>query len=306
MRDLISKGLLTAAAATSVLSMGAGYAQAADSNGVAAESPGLLSGNNISAPLEVPVNICGNTVDPVGVANPSFGNGCGSTSQTHVAPHHEPAVHHAPVGHAAPAAHHQQAQHEQHQQPQHHQAQPHQAPQHEAAPHSAPQYPAHHQTPRHETPRHEAPRHESPRHETGGATAESTVAGSPGLLSGNLLQAPLDIPLNLCGDTVDVVGLLNPAFGNHCASGTPEVPRTLPAPERPAPPTEHRTLPPTPVAFHTPETPVAPAPVLEDSSVPQLAHTGADANLFAAAAMSAALLLGGGILYRRSTAPARV
>jgi hypothetical protein len=57
MRDLISKGLLTAAAATSVLSMGAGYAQAADSSGAAAQSPGVLSGNNIQAPLEVPVNI---------------------------------------------------------------------------------------------------------------------------------------------------------------------------------------------------------------------------------------------------------
>lgn len=48
--------------------------------------------------------------------------------------------------------------------------------------------------------------------------AHSAAAHSPGVLSGNVLQLPIHIPVNLCGDTVDVVGLLNPAFGDHCAN----------------------------------------------------------------------------------------
>lgn len=44
------------------------------------------------------------------------------------------------------------------------------------------------------------------------------AVGSPGLLSGNVIQIPVDLGLNLCGDSVDVVGLLNPAFGNTCTN----------------------------------------------------------------------------------------
>ncbi|WP_399131031.1 chaplin [Streptomyces sp. ITFR-16] len=48
--------------------------------------------------------------------------------------------------------------------------------------------------------------------------AEGAAVGSPGVLSGNLVQVPVHIPVNLCGNTVDVIGLLNPAFGNTCAN----------------------------------------------------------------------------------------
>ncbi|KJS55332.1 chaplin [Streptomyces rubellomurinus] len=48
--------------------------------------------------------------------------------------------------------------------------------------------------------------------------AEGVAAGSPGVISGNQVQIPVHIPVNLCGNTIDVVGLLNPAFGNHCAN----------------------------------------------------------------------------------------
>ncbi|MFK0020099.1 chaplin [Streptomyces sp. NPDC090798] len=44
------------------------------------------------------------------------------------------------------------------------------------------------------------------------------AVGSPGLLSGNVVQIPLDLGLNLCGDSIDLVGLLNPAAGNTCTS----------------------------------------------------------------------------------------
>ena len=50
------------------------------------------------------------------------------------------------------------------------------------------------------------------------AGAEGAAIGSPGVLSGNLVQVPVHVPVNLCGNTVDVIGLLNPAFGNQCAN----------------------------------------------------------------------------------------
>ncbi|WP_371483174.1 chaplin [Kitasatospora sp. NBC_00315] len=48
--------------------------------------------------------------------------------------------------------------------------------------------------------------------------AEGVAAGSPGVLSGNLIQVPVHVPVNLCGNSVSVIGLLNPAFGNTCAN----------------------------------------------------------------------------------------
>ncbi|WP_093801616.1 chaplin ChpH [Streptomyces sp. Wb2n-11] len=48
------------------------------------------------------------------------------------------------------------------------------------------------------------------------AGAKGAAAGSPGVLSGNVVQAPIHVPVNACGNTVSVIGLLNPAFGNTC------------------------------------------------------------------------------------------
>ncbi len=48
--------------------------------------------------------------------------------------------------------------------------------------------------------------------------AKGAAVGSPGVVSGNVIQVPIHIPVNVCGNTVDVVGLLNPAFGNACVS----------------------------------------------------------------------------------------
>ncbi|WP_431679201.1 chaplin [Kitasatospora sp. KL5] len=57
-----------------------------------------------------------------------------------------------------------------------------------------------------------------------GSGAEGVAAGSPGVLSGNLLQVPVHVPVNVCGNSVNVIGLLNPAFGNTCANvDAPEV-----------------------------------------------------------------------------------
>ncbi|KAB1985842.1 chaplin [Streptomyces triticiradicis] len=42
---------------------------------------------------------------------------------------------------------------------------------------------------------------------------------SPGVLSGNVVQVPVDVDANVCGNTINVVGLLNPAAGNSCSNG---------------------------------------------------------------------------------------
>ncbi|MEU3147402.1 MULTISPECIES: chaplin [unclassified Streptomyces] len=50
------------------------------------------------------------------------------------------------------------------------------------------------------------------------AGAQGAATHSPGVLSGNLVQAPVHVPVNVCGNTVNVVGALNPAFGNTCVN----------------------------------------------------------------------------------------
>ncbi|MFD8979591.1 chaplin [Streptomyces sp. NPDC059564] len=48
------------------------------------------------------------------------------------------------------------------------------------------------------------------------ANAEGLAVGSPGILSGNVVQVPIHIPINVCGNTVNIIGLLNPAAANTC------------------------------------------------------------------------------------------
>jgi hypothetical protein len=48
--------------------------------------------------------------------------------------------------------------------------------------------------------------------------ADGAAVGSPGVGSGNQIQVPIHVPVNVCGNTVSVIGLLNPAFGNFCAN----------------------------------------------------------------------------------------
>jgi hypothetical protein len=50
------------------------------------------------------------------------------------------------------------------------------------------------------------------------AGAAGVAANSPGFLSGNLIQVPVHVPINICGDSVNVIALLNPAFGNTCVN----------------------------------------------------------------------------------------
>jgi hypothetical protein len=51
------------------------------------------------------------------------------------------------------------------------------------------------------------------------ATAPERLSpGSPRVLSGNDIQVPIHVPINVCGNTIDVIGVLNPAVGNTCVN----------------------------------------------------------------------------------------
>ncbi|AZQ70996.1 MULTISPECIES: chaplin [Streptomyces] len=52
----------------------------------------------------------------------------------------------------------------------------------------------------------------------GGHGAHGVAEKSPGVASGNVVQVPVEIPVNFCGNTIDVVGVLNPAAGNLCVN----------------------------------------------------------------------------------------
>ncbi|MFI9819165.1 chaplin [Streptomyces sp. NPDC052013] len=48
------------------------------------------------------------------------------------------------------------------------------------------------------------------------AGAKGAAVHSPGFISGNVVQAPIHVPINVCGNTVTGIGALNPAIGNTC------------------------------------------------------------------------------------------
>ncbi|MFE2105035.1 chaplin family protein [Kitasatospora sp. NPDC059463] len=63
-------------------------------------------------------------------------------------------------------------------------------------------------------PGHHAPAHQSPTSFQGGGTtcineggayASGVVANSPGVLSGNQIQIPISIPINVCGNGLSIL-----------------------------------------------------------------------------------------------------
>ncbi|AKN71587.1 chaplin [Streptomyces sp. PBH53] len=64
-------GVLTLAGAA-----GAVAAEPGPTTGVAVDSPGVVSGNVVQIPVEVDANVCGNTINVVGLLNPAAGNTC--------------------------------------------------------------------------------------------------------------------------------------------------------------------------------------------------------------------------------------
>ncbi|MGW3814638.1 chaplin ChpG [Streptomyces sp. NPDC005046] len=73
----IAKGMALTSVAAAAVAGTAGIAAAdSDAHGAAAHSPGVLSGNVLQVPVHAPVNVCGNTVNVIGLLNPAFGNTC--------------------------------------------------------------------------------------------------------------------------------------------------------------------------------------------------------------------------------------
>ncbi|MFF4040060.1 chaplin [Streptomyces sp. NPDC001816] len=196
---------VVAASGAMAVAMPASAAFAADgagADGSAVGSPGVLSGNTVQLPVHVPVNVCGNTVNVVGLLNPAAGNACANGGGG---------------GTGASST-------------------------------------------------------------SGGASAQGGTKDSPGVLSGNTVQLPVHVPVNVSGNSVNVVGVGNPATGNHSVNT-----------HHPAPPPK----PPTPIKSH----PRTPHPAAQPPGA-TLAHTGSDLTAPAVAG-SAALLLTGATLYRR-------
>ncbi|MFE7126587.1 chaplin family protein [Streptomyces sp. NPDC057617] len=140
----------------------------------------------------------------------------------------------------------------------------------------------------------------------GGSHAEGGSANSPGVGSGNTIEVPIEIPVNACGNSITIGGLLNPAMGNTCANESPVTPPAKPeqpgkpvTPVIPAPPgkpVQVRAIPPSP---NTPETKT----VAQPRATETLAETGAGA-LGIAIPAGAGLLLAGSLIYRRARAAA--
>ncbi|MFS8197241.1 chaplin family protein [Streptomyces sp. CWNU-52B] len=282
MRQTLSKGMVAAAAATSILSL-YGTQAFADSNasGVTADSPGVLSGNNVQAPVNVPVNACGNSVNAVAALNPAFGNSCATPTGKHRKP--DAPRHEAQAGHGSD----------------HGQGSDHGYGQDHGYGSDHGDGSGHHGY------GHDGYGHDGYGHDGGGASAHGDAQGSPGVGSGNGVKAPVDVPVNACGNSVDLIGLLNPVFGNKCANddgpkgyGDDDTPPTTPpsTPPTTTPPTTGPppTVPPTtgPPATTPPSTPPS-------SRGPELAHTGSD-GMLAASAAGVGLLIGGAVLYRRN------
>ncbi|MFE0257045.1 chaplin [Streptomyces sp. NPDC059010] len=206
MKRVTRNGVIAFAATGAMAVTVPAYADSA-AHGAAADSPGLLSGNTVQLPVHVPVNVCGNTVNVVGLLNPAMGNKC--TNQD---------------GHGKKGS------------------------------------------------------------ARGGAVAEGSGKDSPGVGSGNTVQLPVHLPVNVSGNSVNVVGVGNAATGNESVNGDGPSPSTKPAPKPRA---------------HHPRPKAEPPAFVPHGPRGALAHTGSDETLAAAAAGGAVLMLGGAILYRR-------
>lgn len=53
-------------------------------------------------------------------------------------------------------------------------------------------------------------------HQLSNLNAYGAALTRSGVMSGNVVQVPVHVPSNVCGNTISVVGLLNPTFGNTC------------------------------------------------------------------------------------------
>ncbi|MEU8650248.1 chaplin, partial [Streptomyces sp. NPDC048737] len=80
MRQTLSRAMVAAAAATSILSLYGGSALAdSHAGGIARNSPGAVSGTSAEVPLTVPANACGDSADVAAALTPPSGDSCANT-----------------------------------------------------------------------------------------------------------------------------------------------------------------------------------------------------------------------------------
>lgn len=138
MHAFVKKGLLLSAAAGALVLGGAAAASAATSataDGLTADSPGVVSGNTVQVPADIPIQVCGVSVAAVAAATSADDNTCVDDGTS--------------------------------------------------------------------------------------AAAHGTATGSPGALSGNVLQVVLNAPIQACGDAVGVAAYGTQSQGNTCVVGEP-------------------------------------------------------------------------------------
>jgi len=142
---------------------------------------------------------------------------------------------------------------------------------------------------------------------TGGAQADGHTADSPGVGSGNHVEAPVHVPVNVCGNSVNVLAAGNATEGNGCANGGPEkqTPEQPGGPEQPDTPGDDE-----------PDTPATPGDDTPRGNQPdthtsgraqadaELAQTGSELPLGLALPAGAGVLLAGAVLYRKSRSAA--
>ncbi|WP_328544999.1 chaplin [Streptomyces europaeiscabiei] len=218
MRQVTRKGLMTVAAASGVLAAAGGGAAHADSGaqGSATNSPGVLSGNTVQAPVEAELNACGNTVNVVGLLNPAAGNKCSNGGGKHARGGQGGGGHGSSHGGS--------------------QADGHTSGSPGVASGNHVQVPVH-------VPVNVCgnsvnvvgvgnPATDNDCYNGGGgygdgghgsshggSQADGHTSGSPGVASGNHVQVPVHVPVNVCGNSVNVVGVGNPATDNDCYNG---------------------------------------------------------------------------------------
>ena len=269
----------------------------ATAHGGASDSPGVLSGNNVQIPVHVPVNVCGDTVNVVGLKNAALDNHCanGGSANSGGATHSGGATAHGGTSGSPGVLSGNNVQ----------------------IPIDVPVNVCG-DTVNVVGLKNVASGNHCVNGSAGstGATAHGGSSGSPGVVSGNDVQVPIDVPVNVCGDTLNVVGLLDSAKGDECGNGIPGTPPSTPPTSPSTPPTSGSQVPLPPGHSSTPGTPPTPGQP-DGSSTPgapqgstgpggatapagstgSLAHTGSDALLLAP--IGAAMIGGGFVMYRK-------
>ncbi|MGW4020883.1 chaplin family protein [Streptomyces sp. NPDC005009] len=305
LRQTMTRGVFAAAAATGILSL-YGTPAVADSFGAGAadELPSVLAENNAKAPVTAPVNMCHNALGAVAAFNETHDNSCDNTS------------HQAEDRSSGTAQHDSAGRHGENATGSGERSSEWLSGNKAEVPVTAPVNMCHNAlygvaafNETHDNScgntSHQAEDRSSgaaPRDSSGhqGEDAGDSAEGSYGALHGNEVRVPVHMPVNMCGNTAELISLFNDSYGNSCGNyggygGYGEEDE----PEKETPPPTHVRMPPA----HEVEKPPA-----EEAEVPgnppHLAETGSD-GMIAAAAAGAVLIAGGAMVYRRGRTASR-